>query len=605
MQYHMSSASVPSTLPARVPPPQVPPPAILHPVPRKPRKFGIWILLSVVLAAAAGFAWYSVRRANSGSAGSHAATVRMATISVSDLQRTVRVSGVIAAERFAALTAPQLRGSRGTPGGGGMRQSQSLVGNAPGSSGSSGSTSGAGSSTSSTSTSGTGGASNQTATGTSTSTNTALNGQSASSGVPGGPASSLGALRGTQNRFGDRTAAAANAKKGSTAAKDSSKKGQSSTLGSNGLGSTATNLINGSMRGGGGGGGMGGGGSDFALVLVEVAKPGARVKKGEIVAEFDRQYQLNRLDDFKDRVIQLDANVKKLRADLAVAKEAHNQVVLSAKSDWDKAILDLKTAEVRSAIESEKLRLSVEEADARYKQMVEEAKLVEASQRAQMLATEIDRDQAKIEFERASANVNRMVVRAPMDGVVVMQTIWRGGDFGQVQQGDQVWPGMTFMQIVDPSSMVIMGNLNQVDADAVRLNQQAVARLDAYSGSEFPAHVAGVGAMTKPGVWRPNYMREIPIRLKLDTIDARVIPDLSASADIVLTIEKQAAIAPLDAVFHDPQGKPFVFLRTPSGWQRRSVELGLSNHIAATVRSGLRRGDVVAAERPDAAKPPS
>jgi hypothetical protein len=161
------------------------------------------------------------------------------------------------------------------------------------------------------------------------------------------------------------------------------------------------------------------------------------------------------------------------------------------------------------------------------------------------------------------------------------------------------------MQIVDPSSMVIMGNLNQVDADSVRLNQKAVARLDAYSGAEFPARVVGVGAMTKPGVWRPNYMREIPIRLKLDTIDARVIPDLSASADIVLTIEKQAAIAPLNAVFHDPQGAPFVFLRTPSGWESRRIELGLSNHIAVTVRSGLTPGDVVAAERPDTPKPPS
>jgi multidrug efflux pump subunit AcrA (membrane-fusion protein) len=270
----------------------------------------------------------------------------------------------------------------------------------------------------------------------------------------------------------------------------------------------------------------------------------------------------------------------------------------------DKALLDLKTAEVRSAIEAEDLKLAADEAEAHYKELVGENRLFEASQRSELRAAEIDRNQAKIELDRATANVDRMVVRAPMDGVVVMQTIWRGGDFGQVQQGDQVWPGMTFMQIVDPSSMVIMANLNQVDAESVRLGLKAVARLDAYPGTEFPAHMYGVGAMTKPGVWRPNYMREIPVRLKLERIDARVIPDLSASADVLLAREEHAVITPLSAVFHDAGTSPFVFLRTSGGWQRREIELGLTNHVAAAVRSGLATGEVVAIERPASVKPP-
>lgn len=337
-----------------------------------------------------------------------------------------------------------------------------------------------------------------------------------------------------------------------------------------------------------------------------MANAGSHVKKGDVVAEFDRQYQLNRLDDYKATVIQLDADLTKTKADLETAKKAHDQLVSSAKGDWDKALLDLKTAEVRSAIEAEDLKLAANEAEARYKQLTEEAKLLEASQRSQLLASQIDRDQAKIELDRATVNVDRMVVHAPIDGIVVMQTIWRGGDFGQVQQGDQVWPGMTFMQIVDPRSMVLMANLNQVDAESVRLGLKATAGLDAYPGVHFAAHVIGVGAMTKPGAWRPNYMRELSVRLKLDAIDPRVIPDLSASADILLASEKQATLAPLNVVFRERSGAhPFVFLRTPSGWEQREIKLGLENHVTAVVRSGVAAGDVVAAERPQAGKPPS
>src|SRR5262249_22677544 len=58
--------------------------------------------------------------------------------------------------------------------------------------------------------------------------------------------------------------------------------------------------------GGGGGGGFGGGGpmGDFSLVLMKLAKPGIHVKAGEIVAEFDPQNQLQRLDDYKDTAVQ-------------------------------------------------------------------------------------------------------------------------------------------------------------------------------------------------------------------------------------------------------------------------------------------------------------
>jgi len=225
--------------------------------------------------------------------------------------------------------------------------------------------------------------------------------------------------------------------------------------------------------------------------------------------------------------------------------------------------------------------------------------LVETSHRAQLRATEIDRDQAKIELERAEKNINRMIVRAPIDGIVVMQSIWRGGDMGQVQQGDQIPPGMFFMSIVDPSSMVINATVNQVDSEMLRLGMKAVARLDAYPGLELPASIQGIAAMARTGGWRASFVREIPVRLKLDRIDPRVIPDLSASAEILLSSEPRAAVLPLAAVFREPDGeRPFVFVQSPAGWQRREVELGLSNNIAVAARSGVKPGDVVATEKP-------
>ena len=136
---------------------------------------------------------------------------------------------------------------------------------------------------------------------------------------------------------------------------------------------------------------------DFSLVLMKLAKPGVHVKTGDVVAEFDPQNQLQRLDDYKDAAVQQENMVKKMLANLAAVKEAHDQSVRSAKADWDKAVLDLKTADVRSAIDAEKFKLTVEENAAKYKQLVAESALVDESQRAQIRANELNRDQSKIE----------------------------------------------------------------------------------------------------------------------------------------------------------------------------------------------------------------
>ena len=351
-----------------------------------------------------------------------------------------------------------------------------------------------------------------------------------------------------------------------------------------------------------------GAGGDFSLVLLELPSVGHRVKKGDVVAEFDRQYMLNRLDDYKDSVIQAEANVKQKKANLAVSREAHDQQVRIAKSDMEKAKLDLQTLEVVSSIDAEKLKLAAEETEAHYKQILQEIPLLETSQKADLRGTELKRDESKIELQKSAANVEKMLLKAPMDGLVVMQSIRRGMEFGQAQKGDQVYPGQMFMQIVDPDSMVVNASVNQVDTELLRIGQKAIVRLDAYPGLELPAHVYSIGAVPVSGR-RPNFMRQIPIRLKLDKSDPRIVPDLTASADVILESEHLAALAPLAAIFRDgAAGKPFVFLRSTQGWQKREVQLGLQSNVAVAVRSGLSRDDVVALDSPTeaaAGKPPS
>jgi membrane fusion protein (multidrug efflux system) len=328
-------------------------------------------------------------------------------------------------------------------------------------------------------------------------------------------------------------------------------------------------------------------------------KPGSLAKKGDTVAEFDRQYMLNRLDDYRASMTQTESSVVKLKAEMAVARKAHDQTIAAAKADFEKAKLDLKTTPVLGAIDAERVKLALEESEAGYKQVMAEEKYFDIGQKAQLRNAELDFEQAKIELRRAEANADRMVMKAAIGGLTVMQSTIRGSEMAQIQEGDQLFPGQPFMQIVDTRSMVINAAVSQVDIEQMRIGLKARVRFDAYPELELPAHVYAISAITKPGGSRANFVKEVPVRLKMDAIDPRVIPDLSVSVDVIIELEETATIAPLGSIFFDASGKSsFAYVKTPTGWDRRDVELGISNHVAVAVKSGLKPGDVVAAELP-------
>ena len=105
-----------------------------------------------------------------------------------------------------------------------------------------------------------------------------------------------------------------------------------------------------------------------ALILIEVANSGGQVKKGDIVAKIDAQSMVDHVDDIAATIKQAEADIRRRKAEQAMNWENIQQDLRVAKSDLEKAKLDLSAAEIRTAIDAEILKLSVEEAEATYKE---------------------------------------------------------------------------------------------------------------------------------------------------------------------------------------------------------------------------------------------
>lgn len=341
------------------------------------------------------------------------------------------------------------------------------------------------------------------------------------------------------------------------------------------------------------------GSSDFQQILLSTATPGSMVKKGQVIAEFERMYMLRRLDDYRAVVTQSEANLRSLNAILDMRRKNYDQLTTRYRGARDKAALDLKKAPVLSAIKAEKDRLTHAQYDDQLSEIIAEEKYFIESETASINRSRLSLKIARLELERAQRNADSMLVKAPLDGMVVMQTIRRGSDTSEIRGGDQLYPGQPYMQIIDPSSMGVVATVNQVDVDLIQVGAQARVVFDAFPGLELPAQVVSIGAIANSKGWRGAWVKDVEVRLQLQKLDPRVIPNFSVAADVILKDTGEVSTVPLESIFTDPAGgKTVAFVRGPSGWEKRDVELGVVNHVAAEVKAGLNAGDVVAAEWP-------
>lgn len=131
-------------------------------------------------------------------------------------------------------------------------------------------------------------------------------------------------------------------------------------------------------------------------------------------------------------------------------------------------------------------------------------------------------------------------------------------------------------------------NVSEIDVAKVKPGQKATITLDSLSGKTFTGKVLTVDHIGSVTSGVTNY----PVVLELDTTTPEILPNMAATAHIILDSKDNALLVPSGAV--QSQGDQSVVRVLKNGQpQYVQVDTGLTSDTQTEIVSGLSEGDVV------------
>ena len=329
-----------------------------------------------------------------------------------------------------------------------------------------------------------------------------------------------------------------------------------------------------------------------SLVITTLVRPGSPVSPGDLIVEFDRQDQVKNSLDRRAELQDLEQQIAKREAQERAARAHDDSEITLAESAIGRAKLEMGKNELLPKINVEKNNLALEQAEATLKQLKATYELKRHAAEADIRILQIRRDRSANAERQAASNAERMSIHAPIAGMAVVKTTWKGNNMADIQEGEEVRAGVPIVDIVNPNAMRVRARVNQADVNDLQVGQAVRVGLDAYPTLFFDGRVSQISPLGVTSVLSAK-VRNFIVLVDVNGAHPNLMPDLSASLDVTLARTPGVIVVPRDALQKDGE-RTVVRVQHGSRFEDRAVTVAALSAHEAMIGSGLDEGAVIA-----------
>jgi len=313
---------------------------------------------------------------------------------------------------------------------------------------------------------------------------------------------------------------------------------------------------------------------------------GDRVKKGQLLAQLDKEEIMAQVDQSRAALTASEANLRSSEADSERAKvDAEGPDVPLLKRSYERAQGMAKDGVVSTS--------ALEDAQKAYemgvnKQNVAKAQIVVLKAKIAQAQAQVARDRANL--KQLEEQLSYTDILSPIDGIVLSRDVEMGDAVSSILVlGSSATLVMT---LGDTSEVYVKGKVDESDIGKVYLGQPARIKVESFKDKTFNGKVTKISPM---GVEKDN-VTTFEVRVSINNPGGELKAEMTANAEIILEEHKSVLQVPEGALIYDKDKKASVQVPDPKakdGTRKVAVNIGISNGAKTELLSGLKEGDEV------------
>jgi HlyD family secretion protein len=334
------------------------------------------------------------------------------------------------------------------------------------------------------------------------------------------------------------------------------------------------------------------------LMIVKIATDGGQVKKGDPVVDFDKTRTQQELAQFKSTMKSAQSEIDQARAQAHLAEEEDVTTVMKARYEVESARLEAGKQEIISAIDGEKAKLKVTDAEQKLREAEQKQKADRARGKSAIDSKIQSSKKAEFDLQRSERALSEMTLRAPADGMVSLVSLWHPDGQAAFKPGDRAWPGAPIAEFPDVSTLRISARVDETERGRLRTGQTVSVQLDAVPDRQFTGHIEQISAIATSdfsGGW--PFPRNFNLKVLLDQTDPRLKPGMSAQLSIVVDKVPNALTIPVQSSFQK-SGRTVAYVLRGRNFEEREIEVTQRSGDQILVGKGLQAGERVALKDP-------
>jgi HlyD family secretion protein len=334
------------------------------------------------------------------------------------------------------------------------------------------------------------------------------------------------------------------------------------------------------------------------LEIVKIAADGTQLKQGDTIVEFDKTKTEQELAQYRSTLKSARAEIEQARAQARLKEEEDVTAVMKARYDVEAAKLDASKQEIVSRIEGAEAKLKVADAEQKLHEMEEKVKSDRAVNKATIESKTQASKKAAYDVQRAERALTKMILRAPLAGMISLVPVWRSEGEVPFKPGDRAWPGALMAELPDVSSLRISARVDETERGRIAVKQSVTAQLDAIPDRQFTGNIDQISTIATidfSAGW--PIPRNFNLEIALDQADTRLKPGMTAQLTVVVDRVPDALSIPSEASFQK-SGQTVAYVWEGSKFQEHAIDIGRRSRNRILVAKGLRAGDRVALKDP-------